>query len=134
MAKGESHVSDDGEIEAENGELHHARVADEFVDFDRNVDSACDQSEPLGPTAFAPQAVSFDEADGSVEHRGPGDHPEVGVGHATGGIDKDAWIVTSGVEMAVPDQALGEKLNVTSDQRQQAEPGNQHEHSLRRFE
>jgi hypothetical protein len=50
------------------------------------------------------------------------------------GLDEDPWVMTSRVQMRVPNETLGYGLEIAVYERKKAEPGNQHESALQSLE
>ena len=80
------------------------------------------------------ETPALGEADSGVGKGPRGEHPEPGVGHAPRGLQEDRRHLARGVEVEVPDEGFGQRLNVPVEQGEGAEAREENEEALEAFQ
>src|SRR5208337_1111507 len=93
------HVEDDPEVDGENQKANPVGLSQQISYFERDVDGARGDGQPLRPGAYVPQAVGFDEAKDYVDRRYHGYLPQADVADPVHEIDKDTNEVVVGIGM-----------------------------------
>ena len=127
-------IRHDRRVDDERSDPNSCHAPGDLVGLEGHVDSPRHDPEPLSPTLEVPQPVGLDEPDKCVGERHRGQQPQVRVSEPCRGVDKDSWIVASGIQVKCPDDSRGEGLCVVVDEFEQPQARKQHDQALRGFE
>lgn len=134
MGQNEAHTDDDGGVDREQRDFQVCDSAGQFVDLERQVNSAAHSREPFRPAALAPESVGFHEADQGIRGGAHCDPPETGTGGFADELQEDVGVTSAGIQMKPGHHAFREVLDIVVHERKETETGQKDQGSFGRFE
>ena len=129
-------VGDDQEVDEEQRPVHASVAANEFVDFHRDVESARNDGEPLGPDALAPESVGFDEAKSRVGEGTDADEDDIPIHDLAGGVEEHSSEAAIRIDVEEIEDIHGRvlKVDVVAEQGDECERHGQHQYTFEGFD
>jgi hypothetical protein len=130
----EHHVGHDDDVGDEYAGMHRGWATDKFGDFKWKIDGAGDESEPLRPSAGAPEAVGFYETHSAVGAEDGDGGPQILLGNAVGEIEEHLCEMAVGIDVKEFEQVVGHVPGIAVEYREKAEDRQERKNALGEFE
>lgn len=127
------HVEDDRDVDGENQKANPVGLSQQISYFERDVDGARGDGQPLRPGAYVPQAVGFDEAKDYVDRRYHGYLPQADVADPVHEIDKDTNEVVVGIGVEKFEEGLGDSPDIFVAHGEYTEAGENDDYAFGKF-